>query len=183
MASLAINGRLNQSNIAAEWRVLADEPFIELRLSIDWNERHKILKLSFNLPSTVSNRIDGIPGLYLDRESDGKETPLRDWTRLTLQSGQMLGVVCPDVFAADADPHRLRLTLLRSCVMANHNPFDLSKPGPFRLVYSDRGSHHFRFRFTAGPDVNIDNLNTQATMFQRPPIIAELTRGMPAAEQ
>jgi hypothetical protein len=84
-------------------------------------------------------------------------------------------VVAPEIFSVDCEPRRFAMTLLRSPAMA------WNKPGPAphaRSVYSDRGQHFFRFRFLAGENLTAADLDQIALAWQRPPLFAELTRGM-----
>lgn len=178
MASLVQCGDLGRSRVAAEWRVYAAEPFVELVLRVEWCEQRRLLKLVLRLPAPLVSRYDGIPGDALARASDGCERPLRDRTRLLLDDGRSLGVVCPDVFALDADSRRVRFTLLRAAVMAHHDPHPGVAP-PTRSSFSDRGEHTFRFRFF-GPGVTGTMLDDHAMMLQRPLVSADLTRGMRA---
>ena len=175
MASLLQNGRIGHSRVRAEYRVYAECPFIELRLSVDWSEQFKVLKLALALPAAAVKRLDGISGGELERAGDGKERPLRDRTLLHLADGTLLGIVCPDVYALDGDAQRVRLTLLRSPAMAWHDPH----PGASRRrVFADRGVHVFRFRFFVGAKVSSALLDGQALMLQRPLVLGDLTRGM-----
>ncbi|HEY0868425.1 MAG TPA: glycoside hydrolase family 38 C-terminal domain-containing protein [Fimbriimonas sp.] len=141
--------------------------WIDWTLRVHWREQHKLLKLV--LPGPFTEREDGIMGGSLVRALDGKERPVRDWVRT-----DRLSVVCPEVYAADATPERLRLTLLRSPMMAWHDPH----PGYAMELraFSDQGVHAFRFRFL-GP-VDAASLDRHAFGMQRPPLTADLTRGM-----
>lgn len=176
MASLLQTGAVGQSQLCAEWRVYGEEEFVQLRLGIHWSEKLKILKMVLPLPASVSQRIDGIPGGCLERENDGRERPLQDWTMLDLGGGCDLGVVCPDVYALDAEPWQLRFTLLRGAAMSHHLPSSGTAP---RAVISDQGEHEFRFRFFCGKGLNEQVLAVQALMLHRPLVMADLTRGMP----
>jgi alpha-mannosidase len=169
MASLLQKGQIGRSRLAAEWRVYAGEPWAELILNVHWAERFKVLKLVLPVGS-APERFDGTPGMALTRANDGKERPLQDYTRFGA-----LGVVCPDVFALDATPARVRFTLLRSPHMAHHKPQGYF-PG---AVVADQGPHRFCFRFflNAPP---VATLAAHALASLRPPLTAELTRGMPA---
>ena len=176
MASMVQTGTIGGSSLMADYRLYAGEPFVQMILRVHWAERHKILKLVLPLPIPLGRRWDGIPGDELERQPDGRERPLRDRTLLELQGNKRLGIVCPDVFALDALPHRVRLTLLRSSIMAHHEP----SPGTWpRGVVSDQGVHEFRFLFGAGPRMTGRQLDQQALMTQRPLAFADLTRGMP----
>jgi alpha-mannosidase len=169
LASATQSGRIGESRLKAEWRVYAGEPFAELRLTIHWLEARKVLKMVLPVPQPEGTRIDGVMGGVLERRNDGAERPLRD---LTSVGG--VCVVCPEVFALDGTPERLRLTLLRSAIMAHHLPRDGSGP---RAIVSDQGEHTFRFRFYA-PGTPVHRLDADAFSMQRPLVIADLTRGM-----
>jgi alpha-mannosidase len=175
-ATLVQRGQIGQSPLHAQWRIFAREPFAELILRVHWVEEFKVLKLTLPLPSPAVRRWDGIPAGVLERGLDQVERPIRDLMLLELENGQKLGVVCPEIYAADADAHRLRLTLLRSPLMAHHSQAPAAAP---RARFSDRGEHLFRFRFRAAPDLTTEQLETHAWMMMRPPLVAEWTNGMP----
>ncbi len=147
----------------------AGDASVDLLLSVRWAESRRLLKLVLPLGGEAS-RLDGTPGLALERSNDGREMPLHD--AVTLPGW---GVVCPDVFACDATPERLRLTLLRSPLMAHHDPYPPSFPRP---VLADQGEHVFRFRFHLAP-CRAEALLDEAVMWQRMPLSADTTRGMP----
>jgi alpha-mannosidase len=173
MASFVRHGRIGSSRLIAEWRVFAEEPGAELRLRVHWCERHRLLKLVVPLDGARS-REDGVLGGALERAMDGRELPLRDRSLIRCATTK-LGVVAPDCFACDGSPDRLRLTLLRAPIFAHHDPHSGHSP---RARHTDQGEHEFRFRFLAGDAATGAALDGQATMLQRPPLFAEVTRGM-----
>jgi hypothetical protein len=69
----------------------------------------------------------------------------------------------------------IRLTLLRAPLLAHHDPAPPSVPRP---VIADQGEHHFRFRFHLQPRP-AQVLLADAVMWQRMPLTADTTRGMP----
>ena len=186
MVSWIRRGTIGSSRVEAEWRVYSGSGVVELRLSVHWQERHKLLKLVQPLPASLSSgslssapprRIDGIPGGWLTRPLDGRELPLQGGVIIEGKSAsETFGIVAPDVYALDATAERLRFTLLRSSLMAHHAPY--AGPAP-RPVFSDQGEHSFVFRYLAGPSVSPASMDAQATQLQRPLLIADLTRGMP----
>ncbi len=176
MTEWARPGRIGSSDLLACWRVYPGIPFVELRLRVDWNEKNKVLKLVQPVDRLrPKTRTDGIPGGVLQRHCNGRELPLRDWTLLDNADGQSLGILCPRVFALDATPARIRLTILRSPRMAHHDP---CPGGERRVRYSDRGEHDLRFRFYLG-NATAGGLDATAAMLKFPPVVADLTRGMP----
>ncbi len=178
MVSAIQRGNVAESLLLAEWRVYCGEPVAELLLRVDWRAKHKVLKLVLPLASTVLSHTDGIPGGSLRREERHREQPLRDFTLLHLADATRLGVVCPDVFGLEATEHAVSFTLLRSPLMAHHDPAPVEL-GP-RAFASDQGTHDFRFRFVCGDHACIDWLEMQASMLQRPLLAADWTKGMRA---
>lgn len=177
LSSLLQTGRIGDSTLRAEWRILAGEPFVELKLTVHWREAMKLLKLVWPLAGAPAARLDGISGGSLARDNDGKERPLRDWTLVDGAGTEpAAGAVCPDVFALDGTPARLRFTLLRSPVMTHHDP---NHGTGLNGVHADQGVHEFRFRFFAGAGAAAARLERDALMLQQPPVMADLTRGMP----
>jgi alpha-mannosidase len=173
---------IGDSRIKAEWRVYRGQPSVSLKLEVDWREKHKLLKLAA-AGGFGDQRVDGIMGGKVQRPNDGRELPLRDWTYLpgTILKEGLAGIVSPDVFAADATSERVRLTLLRSAIMAHHEPHSGGSPN---AVVSDRGVHHFRFEFWPATDGDlVQTLDRRSLQLQRPPLGADLTRGMKAQRQ
>ncbi|OPZ87747.1 MAG: hypothetical protein BWY76_00309 [bacterium ADurb.Bin429] len=174
MGSLVQTGRIGDSTLRAEWRVYADQPFIELRLRVYWRATKQLLKLSWELPGLRNSRIDGIPGGSLRRENDGREVPLRDWMLLRTMTIPA-AIISSNIFAVDVTPFRVRLTLLRSPLQTYHIPFT---PAPERATPTDQGVHDFHIRFYAGEELTPEYLDQQAAMLHRSPIIADWTKGM-----
>jgi len=179
MASLIQLGTIGSNRVQVEWRVHQDQPWIECLLRVIWMEQHRVLKLELDLPSDVTEREDGILGGSLIRASDGRELPLRDWTRLQLKNrtghSVHMAIVAPEVYALDGEERRVGLTLLRSPLMAWHDPHPGNQP---RGVFSDRGEHFFRFRFITAETISTASLDQVAFGMQRPPLTADFTRGM-----
>lgn len=176
LASLIQTGTIGTSRLHREWRVYANEPWVELRLRVHWQEHHRVLKLTLTPPAPIVRRWDGIPGGVLERHLDGVERPLHDAVLLELADGRRLGSACPEIFALDADATQTRLTLLRSALMAHHDPDPPTTPRP---QYSDQGEHLFILRLAADPGLTAEALVAHARQMQQPLCAADLTRGMP----
>jgi len=176
MWSQIVDGKIGSSPITAEWRRYAGASFHELRLRIMWQESFRILRLTWELGEKIVQRSDGIPGGALVRASDGAERPVRDLSLLELASGRRMGVVMPDSYSLSATDTQLRLTLLRSSLMAQGGSIDMKRE---RKIFSDQGPRNFIFRFYPRGDVSLEQLESDAYALQRRPVIADDTRGMP----
>jgi alpha-mannosidase len=176
MTSAIQRGSIGEADLTAEWRLYEGEPVVELLLQVGWRCAHRLLKLV--LPMPLAGRVDGVMGGDLPRDLDGRERPLQDFIWFERAGGCPVGVVCPDVFAVDAAPDGARLTLLRSPLMAHHDP---APAAAFpRATPSDQGLHQFRFQFAAFDGLAPDWLAHRAAMIHRPLIAADLTKGMVA---
>ncbi len=176
-AEFARHGRLDGQELRSSYRLLSDEPFYELSLDVNWLSKLKVLKLVLPLPAKAVKRLDGTcGGRGVERALDGSERPLSDWLLLELEDGSKLGVVCPDVMAVDVDERRLRLTLLRSPLMANHLP---AQPAATAGTFSDHGVHKFRIGFDYSKGVSPESLLARAMSWSVPPLAGDLTKGMP----
>lgn len=174
MVAFLREGRIGSSGLVAEYRVYADQPFVETILHVQWSERHTVMKFVVE-PGLIARRVDGIMEGGLARAADGRELPICEWTMLELDTGARLGITCPDVYAMDATRGVARLTLLRSPLMAHHEP---KVPERTHVVFSDRGEHRFRFRLATGEAVCEEYLERLSLGDHRPPVCADLTRGM-----
>ena len=134
----------------------------------------EIQKTWLKLPAPAPDRIDGIMGGFLTRPNDGRELPLRDWT-LVGCNGSEIGIVSPDTYAIDGSEMELRLTLLRSPLMAHHDP---APAVHLRKVVADQGEQRYRFRFFSGK-IAPALLDRHALHLQQPLLFANLTDGMP----
>lgn len=173
-----MDGRIGESRICADWRRYAGQDFYELRLRVNWHEHHKLLRLKWSPGGAIMGRDDGISDGGLPRASDGKERPLRDRTLLLLPDKTKAGVVAPEVFALSGDQDELRLTLLRSCPFAHHDPKILPEKIE-NYAWIDQGEHTFTFRFFPAGKITARELDRHALLLQQRPVAGDLTRGMP----
>jgi len=176
MAALLSEGTLGSGTVHSEWRVYDKMAYADLTLRIHWSERRKLLKLRIPFETeAAAERIDGTMDGVTPRPNNGREVPVQKCTLVTFKSGIKLGIVMPDVFAMDATATRLRLTLLRSPIMAHHEPHRGHTP---RETYSDHGLHEFRFRFFLSRTVTLPLLFRHAAMMTSPPLLGDVTLGM-----
>lgn len=176
LSAWEVAGRLGPSMVQCEWRAYAGEGFLELRLRVDWRGLRSLLRLSWSPGGSISSHLDGVAGGQILRPSNSWEYPVHDWTLLGLASGSKAGVVMPDTTSLSVTAEEVRLTLLRSPYMADHD-HDLPKKITGRQRVSDQGPQEFLFRFYLSATPSL--LERHARQLHRSPLIAELTRGMP----
>ena len=175
-----VAGWIGQSPVCADWRRYRGADFWELRLRVGWREHHRLLRLTWSPGRAIAGRNDGIPGGGIDRPGNRQELPVRDRSLLRLAGGRTAGAVFPEVYSLSCDREALRLTLLRSCVLAHSLPVVLPPESQLpQMNWSDQGDHVFTLRFFPPGRVTAAALDRHARVLQQRPQVADLTRGMP----
>ena len=172
--AIRIDAKYRESRLTIWARLYANDPRLELRIWVNWNQHLQILKLNMPFVSLVTERLDGIPGGFVHRPQNRQEFPLMDWTLLHTEDGNSIGIVCPDCFGIDGVENLVKLTLLRSPAYAWHDPTKLESNSYYR--WTDQSEHEFRFALleNAAPE----SLQTLALGERRPPICYDWTKGM-----
>ncbi|MCD6520704.1 MAG: alpha-mannosidase [Anaerolineae bacterium] len=145
--TLQVVGRWGSSRIVQEIGLYEDMPYIDLALTIDWHEQHKMLKLAFPLNLWQGKVVAEAPYGVVSREANGEEEPCQSWVDL---SGELEGkqwglcLVNDSKYGYDALGGELRLSLLRSPIYAFHRPRRVI-PG-VEYPYIDQGRQRVRCR-------------------------------------
>ncbi len=136
------------SNLAMDVSLTAGTPAVDLTLTVDWHEQHKMLKLAFVAPGRDHLVTSSAPYGHLSRQATCEEEPTQAWIDISgaLPSGGQAGLclVNDGIYGYDACGGVLRLSLLRSPIYAFHQPREIV-PG-VRYVYIDQGTRTFRLR-------------------------------------
>lgn len=72
----------NKSEIFREYLLFDNLSFIEVRGKINWQEKNKVLKLSFPVNLDNSEVIAEIPYAFIKRIADGNENPCQKWASI-----------------------------------------------------------------------------------------------------
>ena len=140
------SARYGTSTLQQDFILYQGQPWIEVRVAINWREHLKLLKLAFPIAVASPVATFEIPYGALVRPGDGKEVPGQRWVDVTgdVEGGTAgLGVVNDAVYSYDVSGARLRMTVLRSPVYAHHTPEQL-EPGA-QYAWMDQGQHEFRY--------------------------------------
>ena len=146
--------RFGGSTLRQDFMLYRDQPGVEVRVTLDWHEQLKLLKLAF--PVAVADPVATfeIPYGVLERPTDGAEVPGQRWVDVsgaTAAGAAGLTVLSDAVYSYDVTGARLRLTVLRSPVYAHHGPRVLEADTDY--TWMDQGWHEFRYLLLphAGP--------------------------------
>lgn len=173
-SAIRIDAKYRESWLAIWARLYANDPRLELRIWVNWNQHLQILKLNMPFVMPILDRVDGIPDGFVPRLQNGQEFPVMDWTLLRMGDGTSLGIACPDCFGLDGTENVQRFTLLRSPAYAWHDPTKLESHGFYR--WTDQGEHEYRFVLLENATHEL--LQSLALSEHRPPICYDWTKGM-----
>ncbi|MBM5800923.1 MAG: alpha-mannosidase, partial [Cyanobacteria bacterium K_DeepCast_35m_m2_023] len=119
---LTWRGRCGRSDLRLDLRVLADTPWVELVLRIDWRQQHELLRVDLPLAqpaqrwaADTSGGVSERPAAALTaREQARWEVPAISWLAAEAAApGGGLGVLLDGPQGVSATPDRLGLSLLR----------------------------------------------------------------------
>ncbi|NLG24814.1 MAG: alpha-mannosidase [Clostridiales bacterium] len=118
-ARLRVRATYGASQLTLTYAIYRDKPGLFVGGFVNWQEKHKMLKLCYPTPFSSGVDMAAIPYGLLERAADGKEQPMRGWVMLK-QGAAGLGVATDWCSAYDAMDGELRLTVLRSPIFADH---------------------------------------------------------------
>ena len=135
------------STLTIDWILYAGAHTVESRISLNWNERLKMVKFSFpvNIVSPVATY--ETPYGFIKRTANGEEEPGQRWIDLTGKtSGSTFGlaVINDAKYGYSVDGNDMRISVIRSAVYAHHNPRVLDMKAEH--IWQDQGIHTFRMQ-------------------------------------
>ncbi|MCL2351472.1 MAG: GNAT family N-acetyltransferase [Firmicutes bacterium] len=138
------------STLVQDVSLYRDFGYIDISLTINWRERHKLLKAEFpvNAGEAAAEVTAEIPYGFVSRGMDGREYPIQRWIDVS-GGGRGLTVANDSSFAADVLDGALRVTVLRSPIYADH----YGKRDEL-CEFTEQGERKVRFRLiphAAGP--------------------------------
>lgn len=145
---MRVSSAYGRSTLVQEFVLRADDALVEVRVTVDWHEQQRALKLRFPINVHFHRASAEIPFGSIDRFANGEEEPGQSWVDLSgtaRDSNERYGVsilndgkYSYDVFVRDVG-----LTVLRSPIYAHHMPV---QPEPdTRYRYTDQGEQRFRY--------------------------------------
>ncbi len=140
---LRVESEYGRSSLVEELLLGRDAHHLEVRVTVDWQERLKLLKLRF--PTALQNvtATHEIPYGHVVRAADGEERPAQAWVDV---SGSRAGLTLLNdgKYSFDVRGGTIGMTVLRSPVYAWHDPAPLRPGEPYE--YLDQGMQQFTYR-------------------------------------
>jgi alpha-mannosidase len=148
---IRIKYKYSSSDVVQDFIVYKGLKFIEARVKIDWNEKHKLLKLQFPFNLSEVKYTYEIPFGTIERPANGEEEPGQRWVDV---SGNLIGynnekitygltLINDSKYSFSAEDNVFTMTLIRSPIYAHHIPN--TKREGVDYFYIDQGFHEFKY--------------------------------------
>jgi alpha-mannosidase len=174
-ARVRTEGWLGRSAVRWTLTLHRDEPRLQLRVEINFNDRFKLLQMPVHLAAPPVRRTDGLPGGRVERTAGPTEWPVQGWSRVEV-ADRHLALVTGDAYSLSLDGDRWQWTLLRSPKMA----WGGGEPEVYagRDWHTDQGPHTFDFVLCVGEYLDESVLHTAARQQMQPPVVFDRYEGM-----
>jgi alpha-mannosidase len=142
-----IEQRFGDSQLREDVILAADERYLEVRVTLDWFEHLRGLKLRIPTAIEAPRATFDIPFGSIERPAEGHEEPGQLWLDVSgrLADGRRAGisVITDAKYAFDVRHGDIGITAVRSPVGAWHDPAQLGDRNDHR--YLDQGRQRFRY--------------------------------------
>lgn len=123
-AKLRITSKYCDSLLRQDYMLYRDKPDIEVKVKLDWREKHKMLKLSFPVNVSEPSAVYEIPYGFIERPVNGEEEPGQQWLdvsgRQTGAGVYGLSLLNDGRYGFDVKGNDMRMTVVRSPIFADH---------------------------------------------------------------
>ncbi|MBO7745437.1 alpha-mannosidase [Paenibacillus sp. MWE-103] len=122
---LRVTSRYNGSTLRQDFTLHHHSADVQVRVQLDWREKHKMLKLSFPVAAEQPETHAEIPYGYLRREPNGREVPGQQWIDVCgidpkTGTRRGLAILNSGKYAYDVLDNEARITVVRSPIFADH---------------------------------------------------------------
>ncbi|MFV0401801.1 MAG: glycoside hydrolase family 38 C-terminal domain-containing protein, partial [Oscillospiraceae bacterium] len=120
-ACVRVTSRFGDSTLVQKYSLCAGSRELKVTCSLDFHEKHKIVKLSFPLASKDCRAVYSMPYGFIEKACTGTEEPGQEWAALIdKDTGRGLAVVNDCKYSFSAEGNELRMIAARSAIYADH---------------------------------------------------------------
>lgn len=177
-AVIRVTSEYGKSTLIQDFTIYRELRQIDVHTTVDWHEKHKVLKLRFPVNLSHRDLTYDIPYGHIKRPVNGEEEPGQSWvdvSGLSVQTGESYGLslINDGKYSFDMLNKVLSLTVLRSPIYAHHDPLIPEEDGEYSFI--DQGIQ--RFTYTLLPHrasfVEANTVQIAAEVNQKPVTVIE----------
>ena len=162
-AIIKVESFYGASKLSQYFTLSADKNSLEVRAKLDWHEKHKMLKLSFDTAVENAKAFYEIPFGVIERPADGEEECGQMWI---LARGDNFGcaLINENKYSFSVKDGVMNLTAVRSPIYCDHGG---ARTG--ESEYTDQGETEFSYSLRAvSPDEGYGSIVKEAKLFNTP---------------
>jgi alpha-mannosidase len=141
-ATIRVISTYGASILTIDWSLTAGSKNLESNVSLNWNEKLKMLKFSFPVNIEIPVVTYETPYGNIVRETNGNEDPGQRWIDMSGNNNYGLTVINDAKYGYSAPGNDLRISIARAAVYAHHNPRVLDMNAEH--LWMDQGIQTFR---------------------------------------
>ena len=150
LSVLRVDSRFGSSRLRQDLVLRQGLDVIQVRVSVDWRERQRALKLRWPVGVAGGTVTYGLPHGHLVRPADGEEEPFQGWIDISgrhRQTGDACGLslLAWGKHSADVRAGTIGLTVLRSPAYAHHDPRRIRPDEMEEIRFTDQGEQSFTY--------------------------------------
>jgi alpha-mannosidase len=150
---IRVTSEFGRSNIVQDFTLYKELDYIDVKVTVDWREQFKMLKLVFPINLVFTKQTYEIPYGFKEREHNGEEEPGQSWVGyggmlrdIGEHGGTSYGVSLMNdaKYSYSIMNKELAMTVLRSPIYAHHDPVVPEPQGHYSFI--DQGIQTFNYR-------------------------------------
>jgi alpha-mannosidase len=141
---IQVTTHFGDSTLLQDYMLYASSPDLRCRLTVNWKEYYKVLKISLPTILNMGTLTYSIPNGFIERPMNGEEEPGQAWIDLSGQDGHGkfgFALLNDSKCGYSVTDGEIRLTVLRSTAWSHHIPQTVGHDEGFRLM--EMGVHEF----------------------------------------
>ncbi|MHB1152939.1 MAG: glycoside hydrolase family 38 N-terminal domain-containing protein [Eubacteriales bacterium] len=160
----------NNSSARILYKIPKNSAFIDVELTVYWNEKSKLLRLCLPSSFTDSKFLGQTMFGVNELNSDSEESVHQNWAAVTdILQNKTLTVINDSVYGLECGNNEIRISLLRAPAYAAMPIGDREIVPQHRFSHRiDQGEKIFNFRIEGGPD-RLRNIDLEAQQFGEKP--------------
>ncbi|MDF2814821.1 MAG: alpha-mannosidase, partial [Paenibacillus sp.] len=124
---IRVTSEYGKSTLIQDFTMYKDLDYIDVKVTVDWREHFKMLKLVFPVNLVFTKQTYEIPYGFKEREHNGEEEPGQSWidfTGILREGGTPYGVslINDAKYSYSIMNKEMAITVLRSPIYAHHDP-------------------------------------------------------------